>query len=837
MRRIISIILIVISVFSLCTCYAEEDLTLSIPNLSATGIKINDMGMTDIKAPATRASLAYLVSRIISDVKYAPVDTKFYDVDKSNSLSGYINNVIQEGFMNGTDEFLFNPSLPITKEMLCKVLVLLSNYGEFAELLGGYPQGYADASKHLGFYNCIYTSSDNSVSYHDLLKTFEAYITNAYEELSFEISGASVAMAKTGQKKCILTDKLLINVYDGIITNVNTDTFSVDFEVTGNVMDTNKEMLILGTKKSMKASLDIDIFKYSNVPVTIWVNRDGKIVSAFPQRDVNVLFTTVESVNLDFNANNSYGSDFIKKLSFYDDKRVHNTSADFKIKYNCEETKAPVALVNKFVKAVFKGNEVIYIETWELDEGGIITDVYDTEFMYTKNDSIKIFDKLDTYDGVLVYINGEGVTTGRLKKDAYFDYYINKKQNFLVIVASEKKISGTLETVAADEICIGGIIYSKKSGIYVRENQNLPFVKNGQIHNLLNKKVDAYFDTSGICRYISISDESAFESSFIGALMGSATDTFGEETKLKLLVLEPEVQEKIYVLSPKARLNCTETKREILNSISTQNSVYLFEFKLNGKGEISEINNYTPYYGISNNGHITGVKSFTTDTAHVIDSGKRIYVTDSPIVVVREKDGKLDAEYVSWSQLSGKNADNFNITMIGNGMNTKMRMMVVYGDFNTFRSDMTYGIVNDLKTVVSDNGEPVKMLSVFGMSEKTYNISEDKALPEKMTMLYYAETPFAEDEIYIENTFSLQHLKENYEAMGWKKATVYKSDRYRVYFREGGAEFFHPSRCSTIKISGDEATKISKENMYDGETIYYILNSNAYGISCAVVIE
>lgn len=838
MRRIISIILVLIIMFSLSTYCVEEDLSLNIPNLSAAGIKINDMGVSDINAPATRASLAYLVSKMISDVKYEPVNTKFYDVDKSNPLSGYINNIVQAGFMNGIDEFLFNPTSTITKEMLCKVLVLLSDYGEFAELLGGYPTGYTDASKHLGIYDCIYTSSDNSISYQNLLKTFEAYLINVYDELSFGISGTSVKMEKTGRKKRILTDKLLINVYEGIITDVNTSNFSVEFEVTGNAMDTNNIMLIPGTKKLMKASLDIDVYKYSNIPLTIWVNNDGKIVFALPQKDINVLLTTVESVNLDFNPDNSYGSDFIKKLSFYDDKKVHSTSSDFKVKYNCEETKSPVSLVDKFVKAVFRGNEVIYIETWELQEGGIITEVYDTEFLYTKNDSNKVFGKLDTYDEMLVYINSEGVTIGRLKKNTYFDYYINENKNFLVIVASEKKITGELETVSEDEICIDGILYSKKSDIYVCENKNFPFEKNGKIYNLLNKKVDAYFDASGICRYVSISSESSSELSFIGALMGSQTDTFGEEIKLKLLVLEPDIQKNVYILSQKAKFNCTESKREILNTVSTQNSIYLFEFKLNEKGEISEINNYTPYYGISNNGHITGIKSFTTDTAHVMDSGKRIYINDSPIIVIMEKDGSLDAEYISWSKLSGKSADNFNIKMIGNGMNTKMRMMVVYGDFTTLRSDMTYGIVNDLKTVLSDNGEPSKMLSVFGMSEKTYKISSDKALPEKMTMLYYAETPFAEDEIYIENTFSVQEFKENYETMGWKKATVYKADKYRVYFREGGAEFFHPSKCSTIKITADgKVEKISKENMNDGETIYYILNSNAYGIFAAVVIE
>ena len=780
MRRIISIILVLISIFSLCVFCAEEDLYFDIPNLSAAGIKINDMGITDMNSAATRAGLAYLVSKIVSSEDYDPVNTEFYDVDKSNPLSGYINNVFQIGFMNGTDEFLFQPSAPITKEMLCKVLVLLADYSEFAELLGGYPKGYEEASKYLGIYNCIYTSSDNSMSSYDLLKTFEKFLTASYDELVFGISGASVSLEKTGRKKRILTDKLLINVYEGIITNVNTDNFSVDFEVTGNILDTNKKPLSVGTKKSMKASLNIDVFRYSDVPLTIWVNNDGKIVFALPQKDISVILTTVESVNLDFNPDNSYGSAFIKKLSFYDDKRVHNTSLDFKIKYNCEETKAPVSLVDRFVKAVFKGNEVVYIETWDLQEGGIITEVYDTEFMYTKNDSEKIFGKLDTYDGMLVYINGEGVTPGRLKKDTYFDYYINKKYNFLVIAASEKKISGRLDSVSDDEICIGDIIYSKKSDIYVRENKNLSFVKNGNIYNLLNKKVEAYFDTSGMCRYISISPEAVAESSFIGVLIGSETDIFNENTRLKVLVLEPDVRKKIFNLSQKVKLSCTETKREILNTVSTQNSVYMFEFRLNEKGEIGEIKNYTPYYGISNNGHISGIKSFTTDTAHVMDNSKRIYIYDSPIVIVNEKNGELEAEYITWNKLSGKTANNFNIVMIGNGMNTKMRMMVVYGDFSGFRSDMTYGIVNDVKTVASKNGDPLKMLSVFGMSEKTYKISSEMPLPEEMTLLKYAETPFAEDEIYIENTFSVQELKDNYESMGWKKATVYKIGRAHV---------------------------------------------------------
>ena len=76
----------------------------------------------------------------------------------------------------------------------------------------------------------------------------------------------------------------------------------------------------------------------------------------------------------------------------------------------------------------------------------------------------------------------------------------------------------------------------------MRENKNLSFVKNGNIYNLLNKKVEAYFDTSGMCRYISISPEAVAESSFIGVLIGSETDIFNENTRLKVLVLEPEAR-------------------------------------------------------------------------------------------------------------------------------------------------------------------------------------------------------------------------------------------------------------------------------------------------------
>ncbi len=829
------------------SAYSKEE-SIAFDNLEALGITLEGIGETDFDSAAKRTHLAYIVSKLIDGKDYEKCVTAFSDVTDTTDFSGYINNAYNAGIFSGTGNGTFLPEGTVSIDNVYKVLSVIAGYETLANAFGTYPEGYRKVASQLGILGKIKTDANENVTVRGLFEAAEMILKNEYDDYSITISESGINLERTGVKKSVFADKHNISLYKGIITDINDTPYSASVVIKGNVFASNKTKYAINEKKVFLSETDINLFMYENAEVTLWVDNDeSKIVHIALANNVEIRFTTVAAVNSDENPNNKYSGDYIEYIRLYDDKRNYKTTDDFKVKYNMYETSVPVYLTDKFVKVVIKDNMISYIESWDLTEGGLISEITGEyiKFISGDNDNKKI-EKLDYLSRITVYKNSEGSDIKELRANTYFDYYLS--DNKLVIIASEKKISDVLLSVSADEIEIGNGIYNKYTDIYVKTSSG-SYAKNGNLTYLFNNKITAYFDASGFCRYISSYIEGdTSEKQFLGIIEGAITDTFNSEIKLKVLSFEGTRESKELNLSNNCNLTCGKTLNEIISIKDTVKADNVFEFILNDKDEITEIKSPSMYYGYKDSGGdsskdatVASVTSFTYDTpARMTVNDNILYFNGEPITILKQKDGKLYTEIVSWTDIYNTETDGVKVRFYGDGgINSNFRLILISGATDTFRVrpgiSLNRGIVTS-KSVVYDDEKAKPQITVLSSGKEVkFIVSQADASLITSDNMYieYTMVKLSDADIKLNGTPVKLEAVFNTPPSGWVKEPIYKSDSKRMFFDDGRA-YFYQNPMIIKRIEADVYEMISADEISAGDIVCYKYDSSGIRI---VIVE
>ena len=114
----------------------------------------------------------------------------------------------------------------------------------------------------------------------------------------------------------------------------------------------------------------------------MWVNKDKQIIYIAPLENVEIKYACIASVNGDTNKNNTYSINYIDRLTLFNDNTKYNVSNEATLKYNGEMTNVSVKLIDNYAKIVMQNDAIIFIESWDLKEGGIIEKITDDEITY-----------------------------------------------------------------------------------------------------------------------------------------------------------------------------------------------------------------------------------------------------------------------------------------------------------------------------------------------------------------------------------------------------------------------------------------------------------------------
>ncbi len=597
MKRIISLLVtltLVVSSFALVASAATTGASQVISDFNIMPQSCS----ADSDNLVTRADFAYTIANILGSGEAAPRATDYVDVPEDDANSGYVYYATVNGFLVPEGN-LFCPNDPITLYDFNDAVVKLLAYETIAQANGGGVDGAMKTVRDLKIYSGVTIKNYDSLTAKQYRQLVYNLMTTDIAEFNYSYDkDGNINMYRTGATKTILSQYFNISRYFGYITEVNNQKPSAKFRVTKNASEANPEMLVVGSDYYFISNGKVDLNFYQNIPVEVWTNKDGVIVYIAPQQNVEVFYDVIYSVNNDTNSNNAYALNLIDEIEFSRDEKEYKIDSSASVSYNGAVTRTPVKLAGKYAKIVLINNKVTFIETWNLQEGGMVQEVNNSYISYIKGEAQGKLKRIGEYENIMVIIGGRSTDRDQIKPGSLFYYY--QTDDLLVIVVSEKTIVGDFESMSGDELEIGKFFYPTNGSIYVSED-GVSYAEN-QFDAVFGTQVICYVDIFGNIRYIQSGGYNNQKNEFTGYLIGSSQKGF-DDIKIKVQAIYPEISEQTIIL-PTKLINSSKIDSSLHGVFASANSIavnaltwsnrmdadsYLYKFSVNEEGVITQI--------------------------------------------------------------------------------------------------------------------------------------------------------------------------------------------------------------------------------------------------------
>ncbi len=815
----------------------------SCTNLEALGVQLEGSNEA-----ITREEFAYLLSHTIIKGDIQPSSTSFSDVDESSPYSGYINVVSGSGYMAECDEGKFNPKEKVTPEVLYDAFVL------------------ATVGLNKDALNSINISSKSMAENYKLVpksidKTIDGYITvkGALEAVNTLVEAQYKPMQLTAPGSWSSADdytsilaRLNISVISGRIVKGNLENRNVTIEVDKNMYDSNPVLYTAGVSVSMRANENVDVDTYLDAPVYMWIDEDAEeILYVSVIKDVEVKYLTIAGINGVTDSDSEFSSPYIKYITFYDDQKNYSVDDSFTLRYQFKTTQEPVKLNDKYARVIFKNKKIISIETWDIIEGGLINDVGNEAITYTKGEITNACIRdINLYSNVKILINGRIENYNRLRVNCYFDY-VQDDENLLLLV-SERKITDRLVrytkgTEGYEEFQIGNYLYTADKLCYIDSRSG--YKANAEISDLSNTVVDAYFDISGRCKYIGVSSSvQAEQKKFMGWIAKGYVDEDDDSICVVVWRMEPTVQKRTYKVSDKVKIEGSMTIDRLSNIRAALSDANVFEFKLNGKNEISYISDALPYPGYGD-AYIANLPSLSYWKYLVVDN-KYLYYDGAPCYMLIDNGNGIELIQLDTRSINSCFCSGVSVKIFGYDEDTTaVRAMFLYGNTQSFyKSAMKFAFFNGKQAFYDEETDEIlSKVEIVESAEMEYTISEEdaSAWPEETAFItYYKKPDICKSQLTLKTYVTLEDIR-NGLASGWYSGTVKKADSSKIYLTNGNSYFYaqHTSFYDLFVVKVDSKGKVTGAEISDltsGDKIHYLpyySGSTLVGIQCILIEE
>ena len=858
--KIISLILSLVFLALPITSFALD--SVSFKELEALSVLPQGITENNIEKNVNRAEFSYMATHLVERENFVAVDTRFSDVDKTNIYSGHIEFMAQLGIINGVTETEFNPEGNITSIMAYKIIINLLGYEVLANKLGGYPNGYIEVANQFGL-TSIVSPSDEVLTVKEASELIYEVLTNEYPQISYAETNGKVNTF-LGEEKFSVLQRLKISSYTGKFTSVSDDNKSVTFEVTKNNYDTNYEILSKGEIVRLNLKNGIDAYHYMNVPISIYVDSNEKIICITENKKYEILYTYITAVNGNEDKDASYAKATIENISITDFEDEFDVTEDFSMDVAGVTTTSQTKITGSFAKVVLLEGEVQYIDVWPITKGGIMQNINAQSIEYINGDNgIRKIKDLSAYKNVYVYINGTRNDLDQLKKNSVFDYYANG--NTLMIACCEKTITDTVHAFSDTSIEIGNVNYRYEELFYQVKDKYEKKSTSGGINTLLGEEVTAYFGPDGMIRYIT-SIEEVETGEFYAIVLGINDEDISEEREIKLLSVYPVQETVVLKLTKKTRYNADITV-DLLKKGAYKGGTYqgdgVYSFTKNSKNEIVAVNypEYIKGFESPNaNDSVNGMVKKTGITSIIsyikLKNNKPYFISGSPIVAVYNVGGELVAKQTEYSKLSEKKPKSATMVFFGGDVVKPSEFVLLCGDLEkTGDIAVTRGIITSKQMCLDENGDnawEIKAL-VKGGGEEVYTVTEKiaKDIPENALVAYYKNQLYYESSVCFENgkTVDLTKNSKDWVALtdgissGLQKAKIVEISDTRIYAENESGEFaahcMHPSRCIMVEV--DESHPVTRfryiehTDVEPGDTVFYEIA--AEGVEAIIVVR
>lgn len=403
--------------------------------------------------------------------------TQFTDMDESSAwANGYVNAGVQVGFINGMGDGTFAPKANVTYAQIVKMLVSSLNYNEYAEFMGGYPNGYLSIANSEGITDGVRLGADETVTRAQVAQLVYNFLNTPLVErtkMEYNSSGQIVPVleqmnGKDGNDyKTILTENFDAYFVEGYVTKTNKSgtglnadqvAFGIaksqaydndDFHYTDTVADYN-ELISSSRELSPVYVGDTDAANYQGVYATaiIMVDEyDDYVLISFEPSGKNKTasfdFSLIDTEDFEDSNENIdisevptslyfYATEAASKSTKYNLQKDSNGDASITLYVNGYEVEANVANFTKYVLANTVGT-IDLVDTYKTDGyyDSIYVSYYETAWVdsvSTSNGKITFKESTasssltldtETNDDLVyhIYYNGEEITLAELKQN------------------------------------------------------------------------------------------------------------------------------------------------------------------------------------------------------------------------------------------------------------------------------------------------------------------------------------------------------------------------------------------------------------------------------------
>lgn len=843
LKKVLSLVLVVCLVAATTSVFAASQSE----KMASMGFVTKEI-LSNPDRLSVRCDLAYSAAKVSGALDLAPVDTKFSDVKADNVYSGYINDLSQKGILNGVDATRFAPNDLITFQTAAKVFVTVLGYEEAASKAGGYPDGYLYVAQELGLFDDV-ALTDGGITGESFAKlVYNALITPCAKGEYFVKDGKLNLILETSGREPFVTTQLGYSLYKGEITEVNGKNDMMKFFVSSNKYESNHTLLKEGDFANLSVLKSVDAVNYEGVPATIWVNSDDVVVYIEPQKNYEVKYGTIISVNDDETEGAKYRPNDIYNFTILDDEEDYEVSDNVTILFNGKETLSEKVIVGKYARFVSSPDGVTLIEIYEMSDGGLITEVNDKAKTISYIKGVygqATLDEIKDAKRLRVYINGKSSTFSDVLTDSVFSYY--KDSDNVVIAVSEHTVADTLISVSNKQIEVGNQYYKVDSKtLYSIDGGNTYKNTDGIYQKLLSEDVEAFIGVDGKVKFVRKFDGNISDSAeFYGMLGGYKSDSMNEEKEVIVYTVADSSEKKIYKITDKTKFENGLTESAFLATSNKKDSTSLYKFEAKENGVLKSVKK-AKYFSGHGEAKVSAPKFENDSTPYLWVGNKALFFVNSPIYAsYTDEDSDFVISRLSWGSLQARSfPKETEIAFYAEDEYADAPELVLVSGYvknqvSSFASP-NYGILIEKSLQINEKEKEVVSLKILTRNgEKKYLLTKEKAdkLSENSFVCFYINVDASDDEI---NIISASPLSKGYEVAGFTRGVVDRITSTRLHLSgegDNGRLFLHPYFAVIVSVS--DAGGRTKYTLSDfskaeyGDDIYYF---NAGGEVRAIFI-
>lgn len=654
----------------------------------------------------TRADFAYNTAALIGAGSETSTTVYYHDVSRDYWAFNAISALTSRGIINGGENSMFRPEDVITRMEAVKILTSIMGYGQYAEMNGGYPNGYMAAANTAKLLDGCSSSEKLTVG-------------DMYTMLVNALTGPTMVVDYNSTKNAykIDDDTTLLSTYHDMYLDRGTLTGADTIDILNSKAIPEGRVVINDTEYISENDVSVDLLG-SEVDFIYRINgNDEKELAWISDRGTN------RTLEIDDTYTCSY-EETGNLLSYTgSDRKQKRVKLDpgFVMVYNGSATSDNVSEILNSDKYNLKlistsgSNYYNLAIVWRYENYVVGSIDKDKSIIYDKYDWSSVSLSEDDYDSCTIKVGGSVSSIDSITEDMVVSVYKSNDGRRILAEASSVTANGVIDSMSNN---------GEDKLIYIGSNEYIVYDRDKDINCNAGDNVTLYLDINGYVAGVKKDKGSGDFGYIIKTYEGEVP---GEEFYIRLMDSEGTIAD--YKCSNKITVDGKKLDVEGLNIkfVSGGSTVQqLVWFRTDSEGQLVKID--TPYLGAGEDAETSLTEYQSSSNIMYKNNGKmgtKIYVNDSTkIFAVPNPDEKSTNEDYMIKKRSNLANDTSYMTSayrMGNELLEYEEVLVIQGTNWTAASNTDpLMLVSDIQQGLNDYDEEVDVIHGFKGGEEVW---------------------------------------------------------------------------------------------------------------------